>query len=63
MNALTLEWVAKAEADLRTAAREFAVLDAPNYDAACFHAQQSAEKYLKARLVEARLSPCRPAGQ
>jgi HEPN domain-containing protein len=26
---------------------------APNYDSACFHAQQCAEKYLKARLQEA----------
>lgn len=25
----------------------------PNYDAACFHAQQCAEKYLKARLSDA----------
>jgi HEPN domain-containing protein len=25
---------------------------APNYDAACFHAQQCAEKYLKALLQE-----------
>ena len=25
----------------------------PNYDGACFHAQQCAEKYLKARLCEA----------
>jgi HEPN domain-containing protein len=27
----------------------------PNYDAICFHAQQCAEKYLKARLAEANI--------
>jgi HEPN domain-containing protein len=31
------------------------VRDAPNYDAVCFHAQQCAEKYLKARLLEANV--------
>ncbi len=56
MNALTTEWIAKAEADLRTARREFAATDEPNYDAVCFHAQQAAEKCLKARLVEAGIA-------
>jgi HEPN domain-containing protein len=49
----TAEWVEKAEGDFRTAARETNSAEYPNYDAACFHAQQCAEKYLKARLVEA----------
>lgn len=49
----TREWVEKAEGDFRTARRELLAPDSPNYDAACFHAQQCAEKYLKARLVEA----------
>ena len=49
----TAEWVEKAEGDFRTAGREKNSADYPNYDAACFHAQQCAEKYLKARLVEA----------
>ncbi|MBM3496714.1 MAG: HEPN domain-containing protein [Armatimonadetes bacterium] len=53
MNAITPEWVAKAEADMRTAMREMAAEDDANYDAVCFHAQQSAEKYLKARLSDA----------
>ena len=53
MKAETAEWVAKAEGDYRTASRELGVTDKPNYDAVCFHAQQCAEKYLKARLVEA----------
>lgn len=28
----------------------------PNYDGVCFHCQQSVEKYLKARLVEAGIT-------
>ena len=48
----TVEWTGKADADLVTAKREVAVPEAPNYDAVCFHAQQCAEKYLKAVLVE-----------
>jgi HEPN domain-containing protein len=39
----TLEWIAKAEGDLGTASREVAVVDAPNFDAVCFHSQQSVE--------------------
>lgn len=52
MQPLTTEWVRKAEGDLTTAKRELRARTAPNYDAACFHAQQSAEKYLKALLQE-----------
>ncbi len=52
MNPLTCEWVAKAEGDFATMMRESQVLDHPNYDAVCFHAQQCAEKYLKALLQE-----------
>ena len=48
----TTEWVQKAEGDMNTAQREFAVQEEPNHDAVCFHAQQCAEKYLKARLLE-----------
>jgi HEPN domain-containing protein len=48
-----MEWVAKAEGDFASAARDLRARKAPNYDAACFHAQQCAEKYLKARLQEA----------
>ena len=51
----TMEWVAKADADLDTAKREAVVVESPNYDAVCFHAQQCAEKYLKAVLVENEL--------
>lgn len=52
MNPLTLEWVEKAEGDFITATREYRARKAPNFDAACFHAQQMAEKYLKAVLQE-----------
>jgi HEPN domain-containing protein len=52
MNDLTREWVDKAEGDFATARRELRARRLPNYDAACFHAQQCAEKYLKAFLQE-----------
>ena len=51
---ITLEWIAKAEADYATAQRELGVTDRPNYDV-CFHAQQCAEKYLKAFLQESNI--------
>jgi HEPN domain-containing protein len=53
MKPLTREWVKKAEGDFATATREVNASRRPNYDAACFHAQQCIEKYLKARLQEA----------
>lgn len=52
MKPMTAEWVAKAEGDWLTAGREAHATPDPNYDAAVFHAQQCAEKYLKARLIE-----------
>jgi HEPN domain-containing protein len=55
----TEEWVEKAEGDLRTAQREIAITEGPNYDAVCFHAQQCAEKYLKARMIEVGLAVSR----
>jgi HEPN domain-containing protein len=53
MKPLTAEWVAKAEGDFATMEREAHVAENPNCEAICFHAQQCAEKYLKARLCEA----------
>lgn len=53
MQTLTEAWAQKAEADLETARRELHVENHPNYDAVCYHAQQSALKYLKARLLQA----------
>ena len=55
MKPITDEWVRKAEGDFATATRELAVTANPTYDAVCFHAQQCAEKYLKARLQEANI--------
>ena len=43
----TQGWVAKAEGDYAVAVRELGTA-APVFDAVCFHAQQCAEKYLKA---------------
>jgi HEPN domain-containing protein len=56
MKPITGEWVAKAEGDFATAQRELNATEQPNYDAVCFHAQQCAEKYLKAFLQEANVS-------
>ena len=53
MKPITLEWIAKAEGDWNSAQRQYRARQRPNDDAACFHAQQCAEKYLKARLEEA----------
>ena len=52
MKPLAREWVNKAEGDFATAARETRARKSPNYDAACFHAQQCVEKYLKALLQD-----------
>ncbi len=56
MKPLTGKWVEKAEGDFATAAREIRVRKSPNYDAVCFHAQQCAEKYVKALLQESEIS-------
>jgi HEPN domain-containing protein len=56
MKPITSEWIAKAEGDFATAQRELSATGHPNYDAVCFHAQQCAEKYLKALLQEANIS-------
>lgn len=50
MNAVTHEWIEKAEGDYEAAGLLLRARKHPNYDAVCFHAQQCAEKYLKARL-------------
>ncbi|MHB8282277.1 MAG: HEPN domain-containing protein [bacterium] len=43
-------WIIKAENDLKIAKDEM-ITNEPATDAVCFHAQQCAEKYLKAYLV------------
>lgn len=56
MSPLTREWAAKAEEDFHVLQREWRARKNPGYNAACFHAQQCAEKYLKARLQEAGIA-------
>jgi HEPN domain-containing protein len=53
MKPLTAEWVSKAEGDFAIVERESRVRKNPSYDGVCFHAQQRAEKYIKARLCQA----------
>jgi HEPN domain-containing protein len=56
MKPMTREWVAKAEGDFAMVERESRARKNPSYDGLCFHAQQCAEKYLKARLCEAGIA-------
>lgn len=51
--AVVLGWVRKAESDLATA--DLCIAHERALDTACFHAQQAAEKYLKAYLIAADL--------
>ncbi len=44
-------WVEKAEHDLRNAQYTLTLQDDCPFDTVCFHAQQCAEKYLKALLI------------
>lgn len=53
MKPLTLEWVEKAEEDWVIMLKAYRARKDPAYNAACFHPQQCAEKYLKGRLEEA----------
>jgi hypothetical protein len=55
MKPITQQWVDKAEGDWEFAGRAMRVRDTPVYDHVCFHSHESAEKYLKARLVEAEV--------
>lgn len=59
MNAVVKEWVDKAEADYRVAARESKVAENANYDAVCFHAHQCIEKLMKALLIHLKIEPPR----
>ncbi|HEX42290.1 MAG TPA: HEPN domain-containing protein [Phycisphaerales bacterium] len=53
MKPLTAEWVAKVKGDFATMRRDSRVVEHPNFEAVCFHAQPCAETYIKARLCEA----------
>jgi HEPN domain-containing protein len=52
MKHVTREWVAKAEDDFRAALDLARRRKQPLWDSVCFHCQQAAEKYLKARMHE-----------
>ncbi len=56
MNPITREWVDKAEEDWVVAQTMARKRKQPAHNAVCNHAQQCAEKYLKARLHEASLA-------
>lgn len=56
MKATTREWITKAEDDWHVAQMSYRARKHPSYDAAVFHAQQCAEKYLKARLEESGIA-------
>jgi HEPN domain-containing protein len=55
MKPLTRDWVEKAEGDFLVASQIMRRHQQRVYDAACFHCQQTIEKYFKARLFEAAL--------
>ena len=55
MTRLTREWVTKAEEDFSVAGGLVRRRKIPAWNAICFHCQQCAEKYLKARLQEANI--------
>ena len=57
MNETVKEWIAKAEADYATAGRELRASASPNFDAVCFHAQQSVEKLMKGLLIHLGVTP------
>ncbi|NLB66149.1 MAG: HEPN domain-containing protein [Lentisphaerae bacterium] len=50
MKSAVKAWLQKAEADAVSARREFRARKRPNFDSACFHAQQCVEKTIKAIL-------------
>ena len=56
MKPLTRDWVEKAEGDFLVATQIMRRRKNRVLDAACFHCQQCAEKYFKARLCEAGLA-------
>lgn len=56
MNDDVQEWIDKAEGDLVTAQRELRARKNPNYNSACFHSQQCAEKYLRGFMVQKGIS-------
>ena len=56
MKPTTREWVKKGEDDFKVASQILRRRKDIVPDAACFFCQQCAEKYLKARLIEANIA-------
>jgi HEPN domain-containing protein len=56
MNPATREWVLKAEEDFLATTILARRRKRPLWNSVCFHAQQCAEKYLKARMQEAGMA-------
>lgn len=56
MKAATRDWVTKAEGDFLAAKALARRRKIPLHDQVCFHCQQCAEKYLKARLEQAGIA-------
>jgi HEPN domain-containing protein len=57
MNEIVIEWISKAEEDWRVASREIEVIRNPSFGAVCYHAQQCAEKFIKAMLIFKNIRP------
>ena len=55
MKPLTHDWIKKAEEDFLVAAQIMRRKKQRVFNAACFHCQQTVEKYFKARLHEAEI--------
>ena len=55
MKKSTREWIKKAESDYQLAVSLMRRRKVPVRDHVCFHFQQAAEKYVKARLEEANV--------
>jgi len=53
------QWASKAEHDFRNAEYTLTLQEDCPFDTVCFHAQQCAEKYLKALLLQAGSEPPR----
>lgn len=51
VRAIAGQWVEKAEHDLKNAEHTLTLVAGCPFDTVCFHAQQCAEKYLKALLI------------
>ena len=56
-NNLVHEWVEKAEEDYQTVQQLFTLSHMDFATTVCFHAQQCAEKYLKALIVQFKIEP------